>query len=317
MDHARGHRGLVARMNGPRAGFLLARGQISPQTQQIVSLFDQGSRSGLLHAQVLQILGALVGRQRYQFGFNLGGHHHGPRAVMLGGILAHFGNPGIRIRIGQFLLGDVAREERGFRRQQEKLLQQSSLFGRHFQAVGELAAAQMRFQAVGQIDLRLGLLVAALRGLLLLVAALLHALQIRQNQFRVDDLDVADGVHRIHHMLDVGVLKTPHHLDDRVHLADMGQELVPQPLPRAGPFHQAGDVDEFENGRHHFLRPANFCKDRQAIVRHRDDSLIGLDGAETVIRGESLASLRDRVEKRAFADVRQTDYTCAEHESLV
>src|SRR5256885_7955795 len=39
------------------------------------------------------------------------------------------------------------------------------------------------------------------------------------------------------------------HVEDRVHLTDVGEKLVSQPLPFRRPAHQAGDVDEFQRGR--------------------------------------------------------------------
>jgi hypothetical protein len=49
-------------------------------------------------------------------------------------------------------------------------------------------------------------------------------------------------------MDDVGIVKTADHLGDDPHLPDMGQKLVPQPLPLGGPLHQAGDIHELHRG---------------------------------------------------------------------
>ena len=48
-------------------------------------------------------------------------------------------------------------------------------------------------------------------------------------------------------------------------------------------------------------------------VANLDNSLIRLNRAETVIRGHGLSSLRYSVKKRAFADVRQSNNSSAEH----
>ena len=54
----------------------------------------------------------------------------------------------------------------------------------------------------------------------------------------------------------VGVLEAAQHVGHRVHLADVGQELVAEPLALGGAAHQAGDVDEGEAGRDVRAEPA-------------------------------------------------------------
>ena len=54
----------------------------------------------------------------------------------------------------------------------------------------------------------------------------------------------ATGIDPALDMGHVAVLKAAQHMGDRVHLADIGQELVAQPLALAGAFDEAGDVDE-------------------------------------------------------------------------
>jgi hypothetical protein len=54
--------------------------------------------------------------------------------------------------------------------------------------------------------------------------------------------------------MDVVVLKTADDLDDGVDFADVGEELVAEPLARARALDQAGDVDELEDGGDDFLR---------------------------------------------------------------
>ena len=50
-------------------------------------------------------------------------------------------------------------------------------------------------------------------------------------------------------MGDVAALEAAQHVDDRVDLADVGEELVAEPFALGGAAHQAGDVDELELGR--------------------------------------------------------------------
>ena len=77
---------------------------------------------------------------------------------------------------------------------------------------------------------------------------LLQGLQISQDQFGVDRLYVRRGVHRtvdVHH---IGIIEHADHLADGVGLADVGQELVAEPLALTGTAHDACDVDETHGG---------------------------------------------------------------------
>ena len=56
--------------------------------------------------------------------------------------------------------------------------------------------------------------------------AFLHRVEIGEDQFGVDDLDVAHRIDRARDVMNVRVLETAHDLHDGVHLADVGEELV-------------------------------------------------------------------------------------------
>ena len=103
-------------------------------------------------------------------------------------------------------------------------------------------------------SLGLGLLVAAARGLGILVLALLDRVEVGQDEFGGDDLDVAHGIDRAGDVVDVVVLEAADDLDDGVDFADVGQKLVAEPLARARALDQAGDVDELEDGGDDFWR---------------------------------------------------------------
>ena len=48
---------------------------------------------------------------------------------------------------------------------------------------------------------------------------------------------------------DVLVVEAAHHVDDRVGLADVAEELVAEALALGGALHEAGDVDELDRRR--------------------------------------------------------------------
>ena len=107
-------------------------------------------------------------------------------------------------------------------------------------------------------------------------------------------------------MDDVVVLKAADHMDDGVHFPDVGKELVAEPLAFGRALDEAGDVDEFDGSRHHAFRVVQLRQKIEALIRHRDDAHVGLDGAERIVRGLR-PRVRDGIEQRALPDVGKAD----------
>jgi hypothetical protein len=99
-------------------------------------------------------------------------------------------------------------------------------------------------------------------------------------------------------MGDVAILEAAQHVDDGVHLTDIGEKLVAQPLALRGAADQAGDVDEFQTGGDDFHGFADRRQRLHPLIGHRDAADIGLDGAERIIRGLGGDGGRQRVEER-------------------
>ena len=204
-------------------------------------------------------------------------------------------------------LADVADEHRRLGRDQAQRLQDDTLFLAEIDAAHRLRLVQRGLALLEHLHQRRGFLVVArARGLHVAVQALFHRGQVGQAELGLDDLDVGDRVHPAGHVDHVVVVETAHHVDDGVGLADVAQELVAQALALAGPGHQAGDVDELDDGRHHTLRLHDGRQLRQPRVGHLDHADVGLDGAERVVLGRD-AGLGERVEEGGLADVRQSD----------
>ena len=100
-----------------------------------------------------------------------------------------------------------------------------------------------------------------------------------------------------------------------VDLADVGQELVAQPLALAGALDEAGDVDELDRGGHHALG----VHDRRERVEPRIGDLhdpgVRLDGREGIVRDQGLGA-GEGVEEGGLADVGQADDSQAKHGDL-
>ena len=183
-----------------------------------------------------------------------------------------------------------------------------------------LAVAKQRERALDQIErlLRLlGVLAGALGLLLQRVDALLQAVEVGQHQFGLDGLDVGD---RIDPALDVGdivVLEAAHHMGDGVDLADVGQELVAEPLALGGAANEAGDIDERQPRRHDLLGLGELRQRLQPRIGHRHFADVRLDGAERIVRRLRRRRLRERIEERRLADIGHADDAAFETHEIV
>ena len=134
----------------------------------------------------------------------------------------------------------------------------------------------------------------------------LDGLQVGEDQLGVDRLDVVGRVDLAVDVDDVRVAERADDLADRVGLADVGEELVAQPLARARAADDAGDVDERHGGRNDLRRVVDLRQHGQPRVGHADHADVGLDGRERVVGREDVV-LRQRVEQGRLADVGQAD----------
>lgn len=132
----------------------------------------------------------------------------------------------------------------------------------------------------------------------------LEHLHIRENQLKVDRLNVPQRVDAALDMDDVVVLETAYHVDDRVHLTDVGQEFVAETFAFARALHQASNVDEFDHRRGHLDRIVQLRELVEPLVRHAHDPDVRIDGAERII-GALRSCVGDGVEQGGLADVRQ------------
>ena len=79
---------------------------------------------------------------------------------------------------------------------------------------------------------------------------LLQAVEIGEHQLGLHHFCIAQRIDGAFDMGDVGILEAAQHVDDRVDLADMREELVAESLALAGTAHQAGDIDELQRRGH-------------------------------------------------------------------
>ena len=86
-------------------------------------------------------------------------------------------------------------------------------------------------------------------------------------------------------MGDIVILEASQDMDDGVHLADVGVELVAEALAFRCPAHEAGNVDEGDARRDDLLRPGDRGDLLQPRVRDGDLSGVGFYGAEGIVGG--------------------------------
>ena len=130
--------------------------------------------------------------------------------------------------------------------------------------------------------------------------------EVGEQQLGLDRLDVRERIDAAVGVHDARVVVHAHHVQDRVGLADVGEELVAEPLALVGPADQAGDVVELDrlvhdrpgaDGRGHAVEP---------LVRDADHRHVRLDRGERVV-GRLRPGPGERVEERGLAGVREPD----------
>ena len=175
-----------------------------------------------------------------------------------------------------------------------------------------LRCAQQLQRLAEHRRLDLGFLVALLRLLDEVGHAALEAVEVGEHQLGFDRLGVGDRIDPALDVGDVAALEAAQHVDDRVDLADVGEELVAEPFALARAAHQPGDVDEFDLGLDLLRRLGDRRDLVEPRVGHGDAADVGLDRAERIVRRLRRGGLGQSIEKRRFADVRQADDAAAE-----
>src|SRR3546814_13435245 len=107
-------------------------------------------------------------------------------------------------------------------------------------------------------------------------------------------------------------------MDDRVDVADIGEELVAKPFALRRAAHQPGDIDEAELGFDDLGRTADAGDLVKARIGNRDLADIGFDRAKRIIRRLRRHGLRQCIEKRRLAAIwKATDAAAEDRKSVV
>ena len=101
-------------------------------------------------------------------------------------------------------------------------------------------------------------------------------------------------------MNDIGILKAADYMDNGVHLADIGQELVSKALSLGRALYQSGDVYEFDDSRRNLGRVVERSQLLKSLVRYGNYAHVGIDGTEGVVGG-LCSGLGQRVKQGTFS----------------
>ena len=105
---------------------------------------------------------------------------------------------------------------------------------------------------------------------------------------------------------DVAAIEAADDVQDRVHLADVREELVAQPFAGAAPRTMPAMSTTRTAAGMIFSVSENWLMIAQPLVRHRDDADVRLDRRKRIIRRQRPRG-GQRVENGALADVGQPD----------
>ena len=102
------------------------------------------------------------------------------------------------------------------------------------------------------------------------------------------------------------ILENPHHFNNGVHLADMGEKFIAQPGAFRGPLDQSGNIHELHHRGNGFLGLGHLREFFQPLIGHRHNSDRRVNGAKRIILRRH-TFFGKHIKKRGFPHVRQTD----------
>src|SRR5215471_12383570 len=148
---------------------------------------------------------------------------------------------------------------------------------------------------------------AGVQLLLYSVASLLQRSEVGQHELGIYDFDVANWINSRADVMNVWVLKTTHHLNDRLDFADVMEELIAEAFTRAGAFHQARDVHKLDRCWCDLLRARNLSNFFEARIGDDHYSDVWVNCAERIIFRRRFVCACDRIEKGRLPDIWQPD----------
>ncbi len=308
VDLAGGLRGARALLDGPGIGALLVRRKEGNEVQHVVRRVDEAFEAGPMQAGVLQeelpFLRIELGKLRFQLR-----RDNDDAGVFLLSDSAELID--VRVAVGQVTFPHVGDVENRLIGQEKQFVDERLIGIADLERPGPVPVAQMIVEALVHLQVLGGILVALLRGRLHLLNALLDRLQVLQEELGVDHFHVAHRIDFARHVRHLVIFEAAHDVNDGVHFADIGEELIAQSLALGGAFHEAGNVDKLDGGGSGLGGAGQLGDPREPLVRNGHDAHVGVDRAERIVfgRGPGVAQC---IEDRRLADVGEADEAALE-----
>ena len=305
---------LVACMERPGTAFLFACGKEGAETEDFVTLANDGVEARFLHAEFLKEFSLVGGFHRGKFFFDLAADHD-DFVTVLGGVflqLVHVGVAGQDV----VFLHVCAVEERLCGQEREILYNEFHFFAVVHYGAGCLAFLEgvAELFASGEAGLGFGTTHTGCLGFG--GEALFDGVEILQDQFGFDDFNVADRIYGTVHVHDVFVVEAADDFHDGFAFTDVREELVAEAFALGGALYKACNIHKFCNGGNDGFWVVYLDQFIEAAIRHAHHAHVRFDGAEGVV-GRFGACVGDGVKDGGLAYVREAyDTAFKTHDNL-
>lgn len=275
--------GFHAVAEGPGADFLFACGKVGGESEKVVGGANEEGDAGIGDTEGFEVFGGFGFIKVDEFCFDGSGDDTDAGAVMLAGVGFDFLDVGVLAGVGEVTFRDIAGVEDAFGAQEAKAFEGDFFFVGKFEGKGGFVFVEMREEAIDQFDILGGFFVATpgFFGALFFLA--FEGGEVGEDEFGIDDLDIAEGVNRSHVVNDVFILEATHHVDDGIDFSDIGEEFVAESFALTGTGDEPGDVDKFDGGGNDAIGFGDGAEGFEACVRHLHHSDVWVDGAERIV----------------------------------
>ena len=167
------------------------------------------------------------------------------------------------------------------------------LIVRYFKCSCHLAVFKMRLDSLSQFKLfGISLIHLCLFGNF--GNSALKNLDIRENQFQVNRLNVSGRINRTVNMNNVVIFETADNMDDSIYFTNIGKELIAQTFTFAGTFYKACNVHKFDGGRCYLLCVIQFTEFHNSFIRNSNNTYVWVDSCKRIV-GRQCAGFCQRV----------------------
>ena len=110
-------------------------------------------------------------------------------------------------------------------------------------------------------------------------------------------------------MLDIRIIKTSYDMDDRIRLTDIRKKLVAKTFSLGSTLDKTSNIRELKRRVDNLLRMEELDDLIHSLIRNLHDADIRIDRRKRIVLSQNLA-VRDGVEQRGLAYIRQSDNSC-------